>query len=58
MIFLKSLNVSLMSVSIKLLYFHLIFQKPESESGSSIEVLDQNDIRDRPLGKAKLNPLC
>ena len=33
--------------------FHLTFQKPESESGSSIEVLDQNDIRDRPQGKAK-----
>ena len=31
------------------------FQKPESEtgsaSGSSIDVLDQNDIRDQPEGK-------
>ena len=42
---------------VSLLYFHLTFQKPESESDSSLEVLDQNDIRDRPQGKAKQNPL-
>ena len=42
---------------VSLLNFHLTFQKPESESGSSLEVLDQNDIRDRPQGKTKQNPL-